>query len=62
MAAPYLGENCLELTDAEGGRGVAFLYVSEGQLVLNAQDGSNLVIVRTGPETAALIKRFAAQL
>lgn len=42
MAAPHRDENCLELTDAEGGRGVAFLYISEGQLVLNAQDGSNL--------------------
>jgi hypothetical protein len=62
MSAAYRDENCLELTDAEGGRGVAFLYVSEGQLVLNAQDGSNLVIVRAGPEAAALVKRFAAQL
>ena len=61
MAAPHLDENCLELTDAEGGRGVAFLYVSEGQLVLNARDGSNLVIVRAGPEAAELIKRFAAK-
>jgi hypothetical protein len=62
MAVPHRDENCLELTDAEGGRGVAFLYISEGQLTVNAQDGSNLVIVRAGPEAAALIKRFAAQL
>jgi hypothetical protein len=62
MSAANRDDNCLELTDADGGRGVAYLYVSEGQLVLNAQDGSNLVIVRAGPEAAALIKRFAAQL
>lgn len=52
----------LELTDADGGRGVAYLYISEGQLVINAQQGSNLVIVKTGPEASALIKRFAARL
>lgn len=52
----------LELTDADGGRGVAYLYISEGELVINAQEGANLVIVKTGPEAASLLKRFAARL
>jgi hypothetical protein len=62
MSTAHQDENCLELTDAEGGRAVAFIYVAEGQLVINAQDGANLVIVHVGPAAAALLKRFAAQL
>lgn len=52
----------LELTDAEGGRGVAYLYLSEGQLIINAQEGANLVVVKTGPDAAALLKKFASRL
>jgi len=59
---PDMDDNCLELTDAEGSRAVAFIYVAEGQLVINAQDGANIVIVRAGTDAAALLKRFAAQL
>ena len=52
----------LELVDADGGRGVAYLHISEGQLVVNAQDGANLVVVRTDPPAVRLLKSFAAAL
>lgn len=52
----------VELTDSDGGKGVAFLYVSEGQLVVNAQQGSNLVVVKTEPGTVELLKRFVESL
>jgi hypothetical protein len=52
----------MELTDADGDKSVAYLYVSEGQLVVDAQQGSNLVIVKAGPGTVELLKRFAESL